>query len=51
MIHVHQFFKISDETKKDNSPIPQEIRWGVKVICADCGEIRILWTDGKIQKL
>ncbi len=48
----HQFFKINDETKfkvENMQTIP--VRWGVKVMCALCGQQRILWTDGEVETL
>ncbi len=47
----HQFFKIADETRKEGTPVEYPVRWGVKVMCALCGEIRILWTEGKVEIL
>ena len=48
----HQFFKITDEVKsKEDNMTRVPIRWGVKIMCAFCGEQRILWTDGEVETL
>lgn len=47
----HQFFKITDEVKREGEMIPEPVRWGIKVMCVYCAERRILWTDGEVEKL
>lgn len=46
---VHQFFKIADEVKREGEMVPTPVRWGVKIMCGECGERRILWTDGEVE--
>ena len=47
----HQFFKVADETKKEGAEIQITTRWGIIVMCAFCGERRVLWTDGEVEIL
>lgn len=51
LVCPHQFFKIADETKKEGEQIQITVRWGVKIMCALCGQRRILWTDGEVEIL
>lgn len=50
-VHICQFFKIANETKKEGELVPEPVRWGIKIMCALCGQRRILWTDGEVEIL
>ena len=41
----HQFISLGETSKNITS---MRMQYGVKVICALCGEIRDLWPDGEI---
>jgi len=48
----HQWIKITDEIKYEHDghqKVP--VRWGCKVMCANCGDRKILWTDGGMEYL
>ena len=40
----HQFFETNKEAEEKIN------RSGVRVVCSLCGEVRILWQDGEINK-
>ena len=42
---AHQFISLGETTKAITS---LRQKYGVKVICALCGEIRDLWPDGEV---
>jgi hypothetical protein len=49
LVHDCQFIKLTDEVKKEGEHVPTPVRWGAMVMCAICGNRRILWTDGGID--
>ncbi len=49
--HTCQFFKLTDEVKKEGEHVPTPVRWGVLIMCAICAERRMLWTDGEVEIL
>ncbi len=46
-----QFMDIGEEVKQKEDLVRQPVRWGRRIMCAFCGERRILWTDGEVEIL
>lgn len=50
MICKHQFVKISDLSKPRHSPVPTMIGIaGAEAGCINCGQIRKVWADGRVE--